>query len=109
MRDGQETREANKTTTSRAHKLSGRVFFDVCEPKSLRSMGGKKYTLLVKNGFSRNSAVRTDDAAEFKSRYLADLCRELCARQEFTTANSPQFIDVSTGMAASVQRKHVVR
>ena len=33
--------------------------------------------------------VRTDDAAEFKSRYFADLCRERGIRQEFTTANSP--------------------
>ena len=35
--------------------------------------------------------VPTDDAAEFKSGYFADLCRERGIRQEFTTANSPQF------------------
>ena len=30
-----------KTTKSRAHKRGGRVFLDVCGPKSVRSMGGK--------------------------------------------------------------------
>ena len=58
--------------------------------------------------------VRTDDAAEFKSGYFADLCRERGIRQEFTTANSPQFNGVaergiamieSTGKAASIQAK----
>ena len=34
--------------------------------------------------------VRTDDAAEFKSGYFADLCKKRGIRQEFTTTNSPQ-------------------
>ena len=59
-------------------------------------------------------SVRTDDAAESKSGYFADLCRERGIRQEFTTANSPQFNGVaekgiamieSTGKAALVQAK----
>ena len=58
--------------------------------------------------------VRTDDAAEFESGYFADLCRERGIRQEFTTANSPQFNGVaergiamieSTGKAALIQAK----
>ena len=58
--------------------------------------------------------VRTGDAAEFKSVYLVDLCRERGIRQEFTTANSPQFNGVaergtamieSTGKAALIQAK----
>ncbi|CAM9681523.1 unnamed protein product [Ascophyllum nodosum] len=58
--------------------------------------------------------VRTGDAAEFKSGYFADLCRERGIRQEFTTANSPQFSGVaergiamieSTGKAAFIQTK----
>ena len=58
--------------------------------------------------------VRTDDAAEFKSGYFADLRRERGIRQEFTTANSPQLngvaergIDMieSTGKAALIQAK----
>ena len=56
--------------------------------------------------------VRTDNAAEFKSGYFADLCRERGIRQEFITANSPQFHGVaergiamieSTGKAALIQ------
>ena len=38
---------------------------------------------------SHVEAVRTDDSAEFKSVYFADLCRERGIRQEFTTANNP--------------------
>ena len=60
--------------------------------------------------------VRTDDAAEFKSGYFADLCRERDIRQEFTTANSTQLNGVtergiamieSTGKAALIQAKCV--
>ena len=39
--------------------------------------------------------VRTDDAAEFKGGAFADLCRERGIRQEFTTADSPQFNGVA--------------
>ena len=35
--------------------------------------------------------VRIDDAAEFKGGAFADLCRGQVIRQEFTTADSPQF------------------
>ena len=40
-----------KTTKSRADKRGGRVFLDVCEPKSVRSVGGKEYMLLVQYVF----------------------------------------------------------
>ena len=33
----------NKTTKRRADKRGGRVFFHVCEPTSVRSMGVKEY------------------------------------------------------------------
>ena len=135
-----------KTTKSRADKRGGRVFLDVCGPKSVRSIGGKEYMLLVKDDFFRFSAVyfmrsksevskyfkqyladhrfsgapspvetvRTDDAAEFKSGYFAELCRERGIRQELTTANSPQFNGVaergiamieSAGKVALIQAK----
>ena len=135
-----------KTTKSRTDKRDGRVFLDVCGPKSVRSIGGKEYMLLVKDDFRTSSAVyfmrsksevfkyfkqyladdrfsgtpspvetvRTDDATEFKSGYFAYLCRERGSRQEFTTANSPQFNGVaergiamieSTGKAALIQAK----
>ena len=60
--------------------------------------------------------VRTDDAAEFKSGYFADLCRERGTRQEFTTADSPQFNGVAergiamieaTGKGTLIQAKHM--
>ena len=35
--------------------------------------------------------MRTDDAAEFKGGAFANLCRERGTRQEFTTADRPQF------------------
>ena len=46
-----------KTTESRADKRGGRVFLDVCGPKSVQSIGRKEYMLLVKDDFSRFSAV----------------------------------------------------
>ena len=39
--------------------------------------------------------VRTDDAAEFEGGAFADLCRERGNKQEFTTADSPQFNGVA--------------
>ena len=37
-----------KTTKSRADKHGGRVFLDVCGPKSVRSIGGKEDMFSVK-------------------------------------------------------------
>ena len=60
--------------------------------------------------------MRTDDAAEFKSGYFADLLRERGIRQEFTTANSSQFDGVaergiamieSTGKTALIKAKRM--
>ena len=51
--------------------------------------------------------VRTDDAAEFEGGAFADFCRERGIRQEFTTADSPQFRGIvmieSAGKAASIK------
>ena len=41
-----------KTTKNRADKCGGRGFLDVYGPKSVRSMGGKEYLLLVKEDVS---------------------------------------------------------
>ena len=46
--------------------------------------------------------VRTDDATEFRSGYFADLCRERGIRQEFTTANSPQFSGMGIPLSDSL-------
>ena len=132
------------TTGTRAVKPGGRVFLDVCGEKSVQSIGGKKYMLMIQDGFTRFNAVyfmrskddisryfrqyleeyrftgvpcpvetvRTDGAAEFKGGASADLCRERGIRQEFTTADSPQFNGVaergiammdSAGKAAIIQ------
>ena len=53
-------------------------------------------------------SVRSGDVAKFKSGHSADLCRERGIRQEFTTANSPQFNGAAgTGRAASIQAKRI--
>ena len=47
--------------------------------------------------------VRTDDAAKFKDGVFADLCRERGIRQEFTTADSPQFNGVAERGIAKIE------
>ena len=132
------------TTGTRAVKPGGRVFLDVCGEKSVQSIGGKKYMLMIRDDFIGFNAiyfmhnkdevsryfrqyladyrftgvpcpvetVRTDDAAEFKGGVFTDLCRERGIRQEFATADSPQFNGVaergiamieSAGKAAIIQ------
>ena len=69
-----------KTTKSRADKPGGRFFLDVCGPKSVRSIGGKEYMLLVKDDFSRFSAVyfmrsfmrSKNGVSKYFKQYLAD-------------------------------------
>ena len=69
-----------KTTKSRADKPVGRVFLDVCGPKSVRSTAGKEYMLLVKDDFSRFSAVyfmrsfmrSKSEVSKYFKQYLAD-------------------------------------
>ena len=63
-------------TKSRADKRGGRIFLHVCGPKSVRSMGGKVYMILVKDGFSSFFAVyfmrsKSEVSIYFKQ-YLAD-------------------------------------
>ena len=111
------------TTGTRAVKPGGRVFLGVCGEKSVQSIGGKKYKLMIRDDFTGFNTVNfmrrkdevsryfrqyladyrftgvpcpvetvhTDDAAEFKGGAFADLYREWGIRQEFTTADSPQF------------------
>ena len=65
-----------KTTKSRADKRGGRVFLDDCGPKSVRTMGGKEYMLLVKDDFSRFFAVyfmrSKGEVSKYFKQYLAD-------------------------------------
>ena len=132
------------TTETRTVDPGGRVFLDIFGEKSVQSIGGEKYMLMIRDDFTRFNAVyfmrskdevsryfkqylagyhstgvrcpvetvRTDDAAEFKVGAFADLCRKRGIRQEFTTADSPQFNGVaergipkieSVGKAAIIQ------
>ena len=65
-----------KTTKSRADKRGGRVFLDVCGPKSVRSVGGKEYMFLAKDDFSRFSAgyfkKSKSEVSKYYKQYLAD-------------------------------------
>ena len=65
-----------KTSKSRADKRGGRIFLDVCGPKSVRSVGGKEYMLLVKDDYSRFSAVyfirSKSEVSKYFKQYLAD-------------------------------------
>ena len=47
--------------------------------------------------------ARTDDAAEVKGGAFANLCRERGIRQEFTTADSPQFNGVAERGIATIE------
>ena len=55
-------------TGTRAAKLGGRDFLDFCGENSVQSIGGKKYMLIIRDGFTRFVAVyfiRSKD--EFKT------------------------------------------
>ena len=45
------------TTGTRAVKPGGRVFLDVCGGKSVQSIGGKKYILMIRDDFTSFNAV----------------------------------------------------
>ena len=45
------------TTGTRAVKPGGRVFLDFCGEKSVQSIGGKKYMLMIRDDFTRFNAV----------------------------------------------------
>ncbi|CAM9984420.1 unnamed protein product, partial [Ascophyllum nodosum] len=41
-----------RTTSTRADKVFGRLFVDICGAKSVESIGGKRYMLLICDDFS---------------------------------------------------------
>ena len=116
-----------QSTHTRADKKLGRVFVDLSGPKVVEPLGRKRYTLIVRDDFSRytwvycmrrksNAAemleqfladtredgvpskvviVRTDGGGEFRGGTFGDLCRSRGIKQEFTTADSPQFNGVA--------------
>ena len=65
------------STKSRATKKLGRVFVDLSGPKSIPSLLGKKYVMMVKDDFTRYAWVyfveRKSDAADAFRKFLADV------------------------------------
>ena len=125
---------------TRETKPAERCFVDLSGPKSVKSMGGKEYMMIVRDDHSRFSRVfflRTkDETPTYFSKYLAEivprkvevvrrdgdgefskgafgaLCTTEKIRQEFTTADSPQYkgvterqipITEAAGLAARIQ------
>ena len=69
-------RGIKQSTHTRADKKLGRVFVDLSGPKVVESHGGKRYTLIVRDDFSRYTWVyfmrHKSDAAETFKQFLAD-------------------------------------
>jgi len=116
-----------QSTHTRAGTKLGRVFVDLSGPKVVESLGRKRYTLIVRDDFSRYTwvyfirqksdaaelfeqfladsraddvpskvvIVRSDGGGEFRGGKFGDLCRTRGIKQEFTTADSPQFNGVA--------------
>ena len=64
-------------TNTRSDKKLGRVFVDLSGPKSVPSLTGKRYVMIVKDDYSRYSWLyfleRKSDAAEYFRKFLADV------------------------------------
>ena len=116
-----------QSTHTRAGKKLRRVFVDLNGPNVVESLGRKRYTLIVRDDFSRYTwvyfmrhksdaaelfkqfladsraddvpskvvIVRSDGGGEFRGGEFGDLCRTRGIKQEFTTADSPQFNGVA--------------
>ena len=116
---------------TRATKPAERCFADLSGPKSVKSMGGKKYMMIVRDDYSRFTRVfflRTkDETATYFSKYLAEiaprkvevvrsdgggefskgafgaLCTTEKIRQEFTTEDSQQYNGVVERQIAIIE------
>ena len=69
-------RVIKQSAHSRADEKLGRVFVDLSGPKVVKSHGGKRYTLIVRDDFSRYTWVyflrHKSDAAETLKQFLSD-------------------------------------
>ena len=65
-----------RTTSTRADKVFGRLFVDICGTKSVESIGGKRYMLLICDDFSRFTWTyfmrQKSDAVTLFEQFLAD-------------------------------------
>ena len=68
--------DIKQSTHTRADKKLRRVFVDLTGPKVVEAIGRKRYTLLVRNDFSRCTRVyythHKSDTGELVERFLAD-------------------------------------
>lgn len=66
-----------RSTSSRADRKLGRVFVDLSGPKPVESLGGRKYTLFIRDDFSRDMWMyclrHKSEAAEGFERWLTDV------------------------------------
>ena len=69
----------HKTTSTRAKKKLRRLFVDLSGPKSTPAMSGKKYTMIIRDDYTRFSWLKflqkKDDAAEAFTEFLQTLER----------------------------------
>ena len=108
------------TTTSRATRKLGRVFIDLGGKREVTSIGGKHYPMIVRDDLTRFTwlfflkhksdaadkfeeflasvrdhgeveIVRSDDGGEFTGQAFKRVCTRHRIKQEFTSADSPQF------------------
>ena len=65
-----------RTTSTRADKVFGRLFVDICEEKSVESIGGNRYMLLICDDFSRFTWTyfmrQKSDTVAILEQFLAD-------------------------------------
>ena len=65
-----------RTTSTRADKIFGRLFVNICGGKSVESIGGKRYMLLICGDFSRFTwpyfMRQTSDTVALFEQFLAD-------------------------------------
>ena len=78
----QGTLEAYLYENGNAVKPGGRAFRDVCGEKSVQSIGGKKYMLMVRDEFTRFNAVyfihSKDEVSKYFRQYLAATVLLVC-------------------------------
>ena len=116
---------------TRATKPAERCFVDLSGPKSVKAMRGKEYMMIVRDDYSRFTrvfslrtkdgtatyfskypaeiapckveVVRSDGGGEFSKGAFGALCTTEKIRQEFTTADSPQYNGVAERQIAIIE------
>ena len=100
------------STKSRATKKLERVFVDLSGPKSIPSLLGKKYVMIVKDDFTRSAWVyfleRKSDAADAFRKFLADV-RGDALSSEIERARSDNEGEFFGGEFGDVCRQYCVK